>query len=103
MVACGQHPYRLGSANPADNLTWGVGRADLESYYGYDDVATFTLNIKDHRFRALPHRLADAARRLALVRQRHVAHGHRHRAGTRLRRPVHRLDRADDDDGGQHL
>lgn len=40
------NPYRLGSVNPTDNLTWGVGRVELGPVVYPTGNATFTLNIK---------------------------------------------------------
>ncbi|MDN4037291.1 RHS repeat-associated core domain-containing protein [Massilia sp. YIM B02443] len=40
------YPYRLGSALPADNQVWGVGRVNVQSYVPFGSTITFTLNIK---------------------------------------------------------
>jgi RHS repeat-associated protein len=40
------NPYRLGSVNPENNLTWGVGRVELPTGVYPTGNVTFTMNIK---------------------------------------------------------
>jgi hypothetical protein len=44
-TSSGDHPYRLGSQNPQDNGTWGIGRVDLPSSVAPGAQVTFNFTI----------------------------------------------------------